>query len=98
MSDTATNNSKVNGIKMSDTAMNENVPESQREEAANRIVDATYGALIRQQQGYYISEPEDSFGVAPDPVIVFQERYFAEHPEIRLLFSRNATLRNIRKK
>lgn len=63
------------------TAMNENVPESQREEAANRIVDATYGALIRQQQGYYISEPEDSFGVAPDPVIVFQERYFAEHPE-----------------
>ena len=52
------------------TAMNENVPESQREEAANRIVDATYGALIRQQQGYYISEPEDSFGVAPDPVIV----------------------------
>lgn len=63
------------------TAMNENVPESQREEAANRIVDATYGALIRQQQGYYISEPEDSFGVAPDPVIVFQERYFAEHLE-----------------
>ena len=33
------------------------------------------------RKGYYISEPEDSFGVAPDPVIVFQERYFAEHPE-----------------
>lgn len=63
------------------TAMNESLPDAQREEAADRIVDATYGALIRQQQGYYISEPEDSFGVAPDPIVVFQERYFAEHPE-----------------
>ena len=63
------------------TAMNESISDTQRENAADRIVDDTYGTLIRQQQGYYFSEPEDSFGVAPDPVIVFQERYFAEHPE-----------------
>ena len=61
--------------------MNEGNSRVERENAADRIVDATYGELIRQQQGYYISEPEDSMGVAPDPVIVFQERYFAEHPE-----------------
>ena len=63
------------------TAINESASNSQREEAADRIVDATYGALIRQQQGYFFSVPEDSIGVAPDPIIVFQERYFAEHPE-----------------
>ena len=61
--------------------MDEENTKEERENAADRIVDATYGELIRQQQGYYISKPEDSFGVAPDPVVVFQERYFAEHPE-----------------
>ena len=61
--------------------MNKENTKEERENAADRIVDATYGELIRQQQGYYISKPEDSLGVAPDPVIVFQERYFAEHPE-----------------
>ena len=61
--------------------MDEGNTKEERENAADRIVDATYGELIRQQQGYYISKPEDSMGVAPDPVIVFQERYFAEHPE-----------------
>ena len=61
--------------------MDEESLKEERENAADRIVDATYGELIRQQQGYYISKPEDSIGVAPDPVIVFQERYFAEHPE-----------------
>ena len=61
--------------------MDEGNTKEERENAADRIVDDTYGELIRQQQGYYISKPEDSIGVAPDPVIVFQERYFAEHPE-----------------
>ena len=61
--------------------MDEKNTKEERENAADRIVDATYGELIRRQQGYYISEPEDSIGVAPDPIIVFQERYFAEHPE-----------------
>lgn len=63
------------------TVMDEKLSEAQRKEAADQIVDETYGALIRKQQGYYISKPEDSMGVAPDPVIVFEERYFAEHPE-----------------
>ena len=61
--------------------MDEKKPKEERESAADRIVDATYGELIRRQQGYYISEPEDSIGVPPDPVVVFQERWFAEHPE-----------------
>ena len=55
--------------------------EEEREAAADRIIDNTYGELIRESLGYYYTEPEDSLGRAPDPVIVFQERYFAEHPE-----------------
>ena len=57
------------------------LPAEQREAAADRIIDNTYGELIREQLGYYIVEEEDSLGVAPDPVIVFEERYLAEHPE-----------------
>lgn len=57
------------------------LPDQQREAAADRIVDHTYGELIRAQLGYYIVEDWDSLGIAPDPVIIFEERYLAEHPE-----------------
>ena len=61
--------------------MDASLPDNQREAAADRIVNHTYGELIRAQLGYYITEEEDSLGLAPDPVIVFEERYLAEHPE-----------------
>ena len=57
------------------------LPEKQREAAADRIINNTYGELIRNQLGYYITYEEDSLGLAPDPIIVFEERYLAEHPE-----------------
>lgn len=62
---------------LSDSAL----PDEKREAAADRIIDNTYGELIRNQLGYYIVEPEDSLGIAPDPVVIFEERYAADHPE-----------------
>ena len=64
--------------------MDASLPDNQREAAADRIVNHTYGELIRAQLGYYITEEEDSLGLAPDPVIVFEERYLAEHPEAQI--------------
>ena len=73
------------GLEMDDdlyqTMSSDTLPDEKREAAADRIIDNTYGELIRNQLGYYIVEEEDSLGVAPDPIIVFQERYLAEHPE-----------------
>ena len=53
----------------------------EREAAADRIVNSTYGELIQQEMLYYETNDEDSLGIAPDVYTVFQERYFAEHPD-----------------
>ena len=59
----------------------ENLPAAEREAAADRIINDTYGELIQQDMLYYETNDEDSLGVAPDVYIVFNERYFAEHPD-----------------
>ncbi|MBP5725918.1 MAG: hypothetical protein J6Y48_02470, partial [Clostridia bacterium] len=53
----------------------------EREAAADRIVNSTYGELLQQELFYYETNDEDSLGIAPDVYTVFQERYFAEHPD-----------------
>ena len=53
----------------------------EREAAADRIVNSTYGELLQQELLYYETNDEDSLGIAPDVYTVFQERYFAEHPD-----------------
>ena len=66
---------------LAETLDNAALPEKQREDAADQIINNTYGELIRNQLGYYVTYEEDSLGIAPDPIIVFEERYLAEHPE-----------------
>lgn len=56
-------------------------PEEEREAAADRIVDARYGALIQEQIDQWIDQPDSRLGIAPDEIIIFKERYMAEHPE-----------------
>ena len=62
-------------------AVDETLPDGEREAAADEIINNTYGELIREQIGYYQTFEEDSLGVAPDVETVFNERYFAEHPD-----------------
>ena len=59
----------------------ENLPAAEREAAADRIINDTYGELIQQDMLYYETNDEDSLGAAPNVYIVFNERYFAEHPD-----------------
>ena len=60
-----------------DTAL----PAEEREAAADRIINNTYGELLQQELLYYETTEEDTLGIAPDIYTVFQERYFAEHPD-----------------
>ena len=53
----------------------------EREAAADRMIDARYGALIREEVATWYQQPEDISDVAPDETIIFKERYMAEHPE-----------------
>lgn len=62
-------------------AVDETLPDGEREAAADEIINNTYGELIRERIGYYQAFEEDSLGVAPDVETVFNERYFAEHPD-----------------
>lgn len=60
-----------------DTAL----PAEEREAAADRMINDTYGELLQQELLYYETTEEDTLGIAPDVYTVFQERYFAEHPD-----------------
>lgn len=55
--------------------------DEEREDAADRMIDARYGALIREEVATWYQQPEDISDVAPDETIIFKERYMAEHPE-----------------
>lgn len=59
----------------------ESLPAEQREAAADRLINNTYGELLQQNLLYYETNDEDSLGMAPDVYVVFNERYFAEHPD-----------------
>ena len=62
-------------------ATDESLPAEQREAAADRIVNNTYGDLLQMNLDYYQTTEEDTLGMAPDVHTVFDERYFAEHPD-----------------
>lgn len=62
--------------KVADAAL----PDSEREAAADRIVDARYGPLIRESMQQWVDVPDTSLGLPPTAEIVFMERYLAEHP------------------
>ena len=62
-------------------AADESLPAEEREAAADRIINDTYGDLIRRNRMYFEPEETDSLGLAPDLLEVFDERYYAEHPD-----------------
>ena len=62
-------------------AADKSLPAEQREAAADRIINNTYGEMIRRSLMYYSTVEDDSLGMAPDIRDVFDERYFAEHPD-----------------
>ena len=63
------------------TMMDESKPVAEREAAADRIIQQRYGELIRAEVEQWYQQPDDISDVAPNEVIIFQERYMAEHPD-----------------
>ena len=59
---------------------NEMLPEAERNAAADRIVYARYGQLQEEQNQLRPYPKETMLGVAPEPVVIFRERYLSEHP------------------
>ena len=62
-------------------ASDETLAKEEREAAADRIINNTYGEVIRESLYYNAPMEEDSLGLAPDSMLVFYERYLAEHPD-----------------
>ena len=62
-------------------AADESLPPEQRNAAADRLINNTYGELLQQNLLYYSTTEEDTLGMAPDVYAVFNERYYAEHPD-----------------
>lgn len=58
----------------------ENQPGDARSAAADRIIEARYGELMRRQAAGWIEPPETVNGTAPDPTVIFKDAYYAEHP------------------
>ncbi len=56
-------------------------PMEEREAAADRIIQARYGALVEAEASNWAEQPENLSNIAPNETIIFQERYLAEHPE-----------------
>ncbi len=63
-----------------ETLANTALDDKKREAAADQIVDACYGDAMREQAKDWIQTPATMVGMAPDPVIIFREAYYAEHP------------------
>ena len=63
------------------TMMDETRTVAEREAAADQIIQKRYGELIREEVEQWYQQPSDISEVAPNEVIIFQERYMAEHPE-----------------
>ncbi|MBQ8536471.1 MAG: hypothetical protein IJ461_03590 [Clostridia bacterium] len=59
---------------------NEALPETQRNAAADRIVYARYGKLQEEENALRPYPKETVLGLAPEPVVIFRERYLSEHP------------------
>jgi len=58
----------------------EALPKAERNAAADRIVYARYGQLQEEQNQLRPYPKETMLGVAPEPVVIFRERYLAENP------------------
>ena len=60
-------------------------PNSEREAAADRIIEERYGELILEKVGRWddmgMDVRQNTVGLPPDETIIFKERYLAEHPE-----------------
>ena len=63
------------------TMIDETRTVAERETAADRIIQQRYGELIRAEVEQWYQKPADISDIAPNEVIIFQERYMAEHPE-----------------
>lgn len=59
----------------------ESQPAAEREAAADRIVYARYGAIQEEMTSTWIEPPESVMGMAPEPVVIFRERFLAENPD-----------------
>jgi len=64
-----------------DVMNDEAQPDGEREAAADRIIAARYGALLRDYVSAWSQDPDAVLGVAPNTQVIFEERYMAEHPE-----------------
>lgn len=58
--------------------------ESARMAAADRIIDARYGDLMREEVAYWLQKPDTVVGMAPDIGIIFKEQWLREHPDCDL--------------
>lgn len=59
----------------------ETQPDADREAAADRIVYERYGAVQEEANAQRPMPLDSVMGEAPDPVLIFRERFLAEHPE-----------------
>ena len=51
-----------------------------REAAADQIVDARYGDLMRAEAADWVQPPDTVVGMPPDLSIIFREAYYGEYP------------------
>lgn len=58
--------------------------ESARMAAADRIIDARYGDLMREEVAYWLQKPDTVVGMAPNIGIIFKEQWLREHPDCDL--------------
>ncbi len=51
-----------------------------REDAADKIIDSAFGDAMREYAGTWAQVPDTVVGMAPDPVIIFKQAFYLEHP------------------
>lgn len=73
--------------------MNDALPESEREDAADRIVEARYGDALRQSSADWIQPPDTVLGMAPDPVVIFRDAFSEAYPDATEQDARDALAR-----
>lgn len=55
--------------------------DEERQSAADRIIYARYGSVLEEENATRPFPADSVMGSAPDPVLIFRERYLAENPE-----------------
>lgn len=76
-----------------DMLMNDALPESEREGAADRIVDDRYGDAMRESSADWVQPPDTILGMAPDPAIIFRDAFTETYPNATEQDARDALTR-----